>query len=270
MQTLRDHVLLVHLFLGQEFLEFGVPQHDEVAEKKLVILLFFQLEKTMHFAFVAFGQQHSRPFSFPHLIPFDQHFLRVQVGDQSEFRELPFSLVDGAVVDLLQLWKLELELLDSLYAPQQALKTNFLPAFLALLMPFLVQSIYQAPTAVTFEGQHQSHSLPSALIMQFYLFLLDLLFALLLVELRPLIPSHPDITQLDQRPEPASLQLINEMVHFVRTFDEPRFIAFYAELHLDYDFVPIKNIHQDVLCDVGQSVPDTNDLEQAGIVMVYF
>ena len=129
-----------------------MPQHNEVAEKKLVILLFFQLEKTMHFAFVALGQQHSRPFSFPHLIPFDQHFLRVQVGDQSEFRELPFSLVDGAVVDLLQLRKLELELLDSLYAPQQALKTNFLPAFLALLMPFLVQSIYRLPQLSHLKG----------------------------------------------------------------------------------------------------------------------
>ena len=58
------------------------------------------------------------------------------------------------------------------------------------------------------------------------------------------------------------------MVHLVRAFDEPRLITLDAKLHFEDYFVAVEDIHQNIFGDVGQSIPDTHDLEQLGSVMV--
>ena len=62
------------------------------------------------------------------------------------------------------------------------------------------------------------------------LFLLSFLILIyfLLVEVSPLILRHPHVAQLHQRPKDPSLQLVNEVVHLVRTLDEPGFVSFDA------------------------------------------
>ena len=82
------------------------------------------------------------------------------------------------------------------------------------------------------------------------LFLLSFLILIyfLLVEVSPLILRHPHVAQLHQRPEDPSLQLVDEVVHFVRTLDEPGLVSFDAQLHLDHDFVSVENVDEDVLC----------------------
>ena len=38
------------------------------------------------------------------------------------------------------------------------------------------------------------------------------------------------------------------MVHLVGTFDEPGFISFDAQLHLDHDFVSVEDVDEDIFC----------------------
>ena len=62
----------------------------------------------------------------------------------------------------------------------------------------------------------------------FFLLSYLILIYFLLVEVSPLILRHPHIAQLYQRPEDPSLQLVDEVVHLVGTFDEPGLVRFDA------------------------------------------
>ena len=69
-----------------------------------------------------------------------------------------------------------------------------------------------------------------------------------LVEVSPLILRHPHVAQLHQRPEDPSLQLVDEVVHLVGTFNEPGLVSFDAQLHLDHYLISVENVDEDVLC----------------------
>ena len=103
--------------------------------------------------------------------------------------------------------------------------------------------------------------------------LFTMIFSLLdlfLVELSPLIFRHPNIAQLHERPEHSPLKFIDKVIHFVWAFNEPRFIWFNPQLHLDNDFVPVHDVDQNILGDIRQPIPDCHNFEQVRLMAIDF
>ena len=58
------------------------------------------------------------------------------------------------------------------------------------------------------------------------------------------------------------------MVEPVRVLDEFGLVVLDAQLHLDYDFVPVQKVYFDVFGHVLQSAPHVDDLEQVRLLVV--
>lgn len=71
------------------------------------------------------------------------------------------------------------------------------------------------------------------------------------------INRRVDITNLWKRPKSSSLDFVNEVIGFVRAFDEIRSIFVDSQLHLHSDLLTIEQIYQNVLRTLSQPVFDS-------------